>query len=141
MAKREQGGASGSAPRVLVVEDDQDIRHSVRLALEDAGYRVTEAGDGLAAIEYIHKNPEPLVMVLDLMMPKLDGTGVIGVIAGDRHLVARLRIVIMTAGQRTQPLAFSGLLTALNISVIPKPFELDDLLDAVRAAAAQLPPV
>jgi CheY-like chemotaxis protein len=141
MAKREKRGIGANASRVLVVEDDQDIRHSVRLALEDAGYQVGEACDGLAAIEYIRKNPAPMVVVLDLMMPKLDGAGVIGVIAGDRHLVARLRIVVMTAVQRTQPLAFSGLLTALSIRVISKPFELDVLIDAVQAAAAQLPPI
>ncbi len=140
MAKRETSGAGSRACHVLVVDDDAEIRHAVRLLLEDAGYQISEAGDGLAALEQVRANPEPMVVLLDLMMPKLDGSGVVGAIAGNRHLSARLRVIIMTAAQRTQPLAFAGLLTAMSIPVISKPFDPDDLLDAVHVAAAQLPP-
>lgn len=141
MAKRKRRDTHSRPPHVLVADDDADIRHSVRLLLEDSGYRVTEVGDGLTALDRIRADPDPMVVVLDLMMPRLNGSGVLDVISADRHLMARLRIVIMTAAQRTQPLFLSHQRTALRIRVIWKPFDLDDMLAAVDAAAAQLPPI
>jgi CheY-like chemotaxis protein len=59
--------------RVLVVDDDADIRASVQEVLEEAGYSVVLANDGQQAYEYLAQNPPPDCVVLDLWMPVMDG--------------------------------------------------------------------
>jgi len=58
--------------RILIVDDDPDIRKVLRLLLEDK-YFVAEAEDGASAIEYVRGNPDTDLVVLDVMMPGLDG--------------------------------------------------------------------
>lgn len=57
---------------ILVVEDEVSIRQMIRMMLEMSGYRVIEAGDGLEGLE-IASEAKPDLIVLDVMMPKLDG--------------------------------------------------------------------
>ena len=61
---------------ILVIDDDPDIRLTLRVYLEDSGYTVCEAGDGKEGIE-IFNNRRPDIVVTDLRMPKMDGFGVI----------------------------------------------------------------
>src|SRR5262249_36997095 len=103
--------------RVLLVDDDQAIREILRFALEDAGYQVLEASDGMAALQALHDASSGMVVLLDLMMPKLDGAGVLGVVAGNRRLVRRHVFVLTTASQQTMSLAFVNLLANLNVPV------------------------
>jgi two-component system OmpR family response regulator len=63
---------TSSGPLVLVVDDDPHIREVMRFALERAGLRVREAPDGRAALESCAREP-PAVVVLDIMMPEMDG--------------------------------------------------------------------
>ena len=60
---------------ILIVEDEPDIQELLRAYLEDAGYQTTVAGDGVAALERFGAQPFDLVL-LDLMLPKIDGFGV-----------------------------------------------------------------
>ena len=62
----------GSVRTVLVVEDDEDIRLAMRLALEDFGYRVVEAGNGEEAVEIAWRTC-PNIILMDLSLPLLDG--------------------------------------------------------------------
>jgi CheY-like chemotaxis protein len=103
----------GAVTRVLVVDDDEGIRETIRFALEDVGYAVAEAADGLAALQRLRAGKDRMVVVLDLMM-------------------------LMTANTRTLTLAFATLLQNLSIPVLAKPFDVDVLLDAVAAAAHRL---
>jgi CheY-like chemotaxis protein len=59
--------------RVLVVDDDVDIREAVKEVLEEAGYSVTLAHDGQEAYDYLSQHPRPACVVLDLWMPVMDG--------------------------------------------------------------------
>ncbi|MNI18206.1 Heme response regulator HssR [compost metagenome] len=59
-------------PKVLVVDDDANIRELVRLYLEDEGIEVVQKGNGAEALEYAENHPPDLV-VLDIMMPGMDG--------------------------------------------------------------------
>src|SRR5258706_3067354 len=116
--------------RVLVVDDDYAIRETIRALLEDEGYAVVEAQDGMAALESLRDGP-PSVVLLDLMMPRLDGAGVLGAVAGDKRLASRHAYVLVTATSQTLPLAFVNLLSNLAIPVLRKPFDIDAVLDAV----------
>jgi two-component system, OmpR family, response regulator len=66
---------STTMPKVLVVDDDPHIRDIVRFALSGAGFAVVEAADGLAAIDAFRRE-RPDLVVLDILMPELDGTEV-----------------------------------------------------------------
>lgn len=124
--------------RVLIVDDDEAIRETVRFALEDAGFSVDEAADGLAALRALRGSRAPMVVLLDLMMPGLDGAGVLGSIAADPTLARRVAVVLITASSRTLPLAFANLLTELSVPVISKPFDVDKLIAAVTHAGRRL---
>jgi DNA-binding response OmpR family regulator len=64
---------TGTAPSILLVEDDNLLRHALRLLLEDAGYRIIEAGSAAQALEHAGGEAPPALVVLDLGLP--DRTG------------------------------------------------------------------
>jgi two-component system response regulator HydG len=113
-------------PRVLVVDDDAGIRYTLREILESSGFVVDEAADGEAALARFAEAPAELV-ITDLRMPKLDGMG----------LLARLRagspvprVVVITAhGSERQAVAA---MKAGATDYFRKPFEMDELLTAIR---------
>lgn len=130
---------SGSTmTHVLVVDDDEAIRETLRSLLEDAGYDVVEAADGAAALSVLRAAPTRMVVLLDLMMPRMDGAAVLGTVAGDRRLAARHAFVMVTATHQTMSLAFASLLTNLAVPVVRKPFDIDALLAAVGQRARYL---
>lgn len=65
--------AEERAPKILVVDDDESTRNSVREILEDDGYRVETASNGQEAIEKLEGGDLPALILLDLMMPVMDG--------------------------------------------------------------------
>src|SRR2546427_10339958 len=58
---------------ILLVEDDPDVRDALRLTLEDAGYDVVCAGEGREALARVRASPPPSLILLDLMLPVMDG--------------------------------------------------------------------
>ena len=113
---------------VLLVDDDRDIRETVSGILEDEGYPVLQASDGDDALAVLREaTPKPCVILLDLMMPKMDGWEFRAEQMKDRTL-AQIPIVLLTANgaprQRAAALQAAGALS--------KPFKLDELLDAVQ---------
>lgn len=124
--------------RVVIVDDDEAIRETLRFAFEDVGYEVSEAADGLAALALLRALPDHAVVLLDLMMPRLDGEGVLNVVATDHALRTRFAYIVVTANTRTLTLAFVNLLRRLSIPILNKPFDLDLLLDMVNQAAERL---
>ena len=123
---------------VLIVDDDISIRETLRSLLEDAGYAVFEVQDGLQALDYLRKTPSPMIVLLDLMMPRLDGAGLLGAVAGDTRRLVRHRYILMTASHETLSLAFVHLLSDLTVPVLHKPFDIDKLLEVI--ASRKLPP-
>ncbi len=122
---------SASKTSVLVVDDDTSIRETLRYLLEDAGYAVIEAQDGLQALDFLRKAPGPVVVLLDLMMPQMDGAGLLGTVAGDTRRLRRHNYILMTAGHQTLSLAFAHMLSDLSVPVIYKPFDIDKLLEVI----------
>ncbi len=107
-----------AAGRVLVVDDDQNIRDFVELALEDEGYEVLTAVDG-SAVTLAHAQP-PDVILLDLMMPGMDGQEVSQRLRAD-PATAEIPIVLMSAHDRLDAIA-----AQLPVQDrLPKPFDLE----------------
>lgn len=86
---------AGDRQTVLIVDDDQSIRSMLGFVFDDEGFEVREASDGHEALELLEADA-PDAMVLDLMMPRVDGHGVLRA-RRERDLAADTRIVILTA--------------------------------------------
>jgi CheY-like chemotaxis protein len=124
---------------VLVVDDDDDLRAVVRLALEDAGHRVTEAADGCRALADLRAAPQPLVVLLDLQLPCLGGAGVLAAVADDRARTPSHRYVVWTASSRTLPPVLDPVVARLGVARLDKPFDLEVLLELVAVLAGEAP--
>lgn len=115
--------------RVLVVDDDDSIRETVELALEDEGYYVQTAPNGKAALELM-QGWQPDVILLDMKMPVMDGWAFAA--AYRRRSEPRASIVVLTAAQDA---ARWGAEVQAD-GVLAKPFELEDLYVTVSEYAA-----
>jgi len=114
--------------RVLVADDDQSIRQLVSTIVRRESFTVDAASDGLEAIELLKKH-EYAVVLLDLMMPRLDGFGVIQWLKQNPPLIKPIVIVITAyADQR-----FKEVDAELVSGVLRKPFEVAELGNLVRA--------
>lgn len=126
---------------VLVVDDDVEIRKLLHLVLEEEGYAVSEAADGERALAMMRsKQPPSAVVVLDRIMPHMDGLAVLRALAATPEITQRYVFVFLTARQEFLPPADEAILQRFAIPLVYKPFELDALLAAVRDAAARLAP-
>jgi CheY-like chemotaxis protein len=123
---------------VLVAEDDDATRAMLHTALEDAGYMVVEARDGAAALSILQASPQPLVVVLDLLMPPDNGVSVLRAVHDDARLATNNRYLAMTAMPLSRVNLPDDLARLLDHPVISKPFRLADFLAAVDEAAGQL---
>ncbi|EHK88429.1 response regulator transcription factor [Saccharomonospora azurea] len=113
--------------RILVVDDDRAVRESLRRSLEFNGYQVDLAGDGAQALEKVAAD-RPDAMVLDVMMPRLDGLEVARRLRG---VGDDLPILVLTARD-----AVSDRVAGLDAGAddyLPKPFALEELLARLRA--------
>ncbi len=88
------------AKTILVVDDEPDVRGYLRMILEDAGFRVVTAGDGVEALELIRKD-RPDFISLDLIMPRKSGHKLLFELKRDREL-ARIPVLIVTAHARDE---------------------------------------
>jgi two-component system response regulator MprA len=116
---------------ILVVEDDVAIRRLVKMVLTREGYSVEMAGDGLEAVLKLGLSDYD-VIVLDLMMPNLDGFEFIATIAANDP--SRLKRIIVTSA--ASPVLIAERLHGLPFDVLAKPFDIDELAASVRACIA-----
>ncbi|GDY32740.1 DNA-binding response regulator [Gandjariella thermophila] len=121
-------------PRVLLADDDRAIRESLERALELEGYQVTTVGDGVEALATLRRGPVDVV-VLDVMMPGVDGLDVCRVVRGGGD---RTPILMLTARVDT-PDRVAGLDAGADDYLV-KPFELDELLARLRALLRRAEP-
>jgi CheY-like chemotaxis protein len=123
------GRASPSArARILLVEDDADLRESLCKAMEEAGYEVDGVRNGQEALEYLRREQPPCVVLLDLMMPVMTGWEFRDAQRGDPAL-SEIPVVILTADGRAQSKADS-----LGVKrFLRKPVQLEELLGTVRS--------
>jgi DNA-binding response OmpR family regulator len=114
---------------ILVVDDDAKIVRLVRTYLEREGYRVVTAADGPAALEAIESH-QPALVVLDLMLPELDGRAVIRAVRRDDEAAATPIIVLSARGTTLDRIA--GLEEGAD-DYLPKPFSPAELVVRVKA--------
>lgn len=115
------------APRILIADDDRAIRDALERAIGLEGYEVELVNDGVAALEAVARNA-PDLLILDVMMPSLDGLGVCRAL---RNRGDRTPILILTA--RTEIADRVSGLDAGADDYLPKPFALDELVARIRA--------
>jgi adenylate cyclase len=120
-------------PLILVVDDVPDNLEIVRLRLESQGYRIATAADGVEALERMREF-EPDLVVLDVMMPRLDGIEVVRTMRADPALCAT-PVILVTAKSDTRDL-IEGL-DAGGDDYLTKPFEHAALLARVRSVLRQ----
>ncbi len=118
------------ADRILVVDDDADVRSVVEITLELAGYEVIAAEDGAAGIQAVEE-VVPDLIVLDVMMPNLDGFEVVRRLRGDARY-SHIPIVILTAKAQLDD-KVSGLTDGAD-DYVTKPFDADELVARVSSA-------
>ena len=120
-ARRQRGHARKGAS-ILVIDDEESIRFVLHKALEHAGFVVRETSDGREGIEEYQRNP-PDMVILDLLLPDIDGVDVMLELSWDYPDV---KILAITGG--SGPLDFSEVAEKIGaIRVLKKPFDLDDL--------------
>lgn len=120
--------------KILVVEDDPDIRELLIDSLCDIGYDVMEAGDGGAGLQSALEGL-PDIILLDMMMPVLDGLEVLDLLKSD-PLTRLIPVIMVSARGQEQDIS-----TALNsgaLTYLVKPWEPEDLEAKVRQAEAEI---
>jgi len=119
---------SASTPRILIVDDEADLRMVLRFGLEAEGFQVFEAGDGEEGLRAAHET-QPDLMVLDLMLPKMDGYKVCRALKFDERFRG-LPIVILSArsGEQDRQLA----MTMGADAFVTKPYEMKGLVAVIR---------
>jgi CheY-like chemotaxis protein len=116
---------------VLVVEDDPAIRRLVTMVLKRQGYRLEAAADGVEAVLKLGISDYD-VIVLDLMMPNLDGFTFLETLA--EHQPERLRKVIVTSA--ASPAVIRERMMGGAYRLLPKPFDIHELVNAVQSCIA-----
>lgn len=121
-----------TGPTVLYVEDEAPLRGLVEFWLEDAGYRVLLAADGVEALEVVRAE-RPALVITDAMMPRMSGDELVTHMKDDPELRA-IPIVMATAA--ASPLRIERMLERGCHAVLGKPLEEATFLAAAAAALA-----
>jgi len=117
---------SCSRRSILLVEDEPEIRESLKDALESEGYEVVTASNGQEALDVLSTIRKPCLILLDLMMPVMNGWEFAEALQADSEL-AEIPIIVVTAfGQELQRSRIA------TWDVIPKPVDLDRLFRSVK---------
>lgn len=136
-----------SQRKALIVEDDDDIRAVLREILEGAGYAVQEAADGITALDALLASPERRLVMLDNLLPGMDGIRLLtllegeraadGSAAGSQPALRHVYVFITASPQKITP-EQAERLACLGAPVVAKPFDLATLNAAIERAAQRL---
>ncbi|MBV8236434.1 MAG: response regulator [Acidimicrobiia bacterium] len=116
--------------KILIVDDEPDVLLLLRVNLEAAGYETVLAADGETALTRIDETA-PDVVLLDIMMPVMDGWGVLRVLSGRE---AAPRVVVVSARSSDRDVVRA--LTSGALDFVTKPFDPEDLIAIVARAAS-----
>jgi len=110
-------------PTVLIVDDDADVREALELVVGLAGFPVATARNGVEAVTWLRANHGPCTVLLDLMMPVMDGWQVLDIVQKE-DLLPMTRVLVLTAFH--EPRLPAG------VRLLPKPMTVDNIVDAIR---------
>jgi CheY-like chemotaxis protein len=119
---------------IVVVEDDDDLRRIEHQLLEDEGYFVLDAPDGLVGLKVLSSANKPVEALVDYCMPNMDGYRMLQAVVKDSDTLQRHAYVLVTANRQALPPAFEHLLTDRQIPIVDKPFDVEELLETVAEA-------
>jgi two-component system, OmpR family, response regulator MprA len=114
--------------KILVVDDERAVRESLRRALELEGYEIELAADGREALERLEADSQPDALILDVLMPGVDGLEVCRRL---RRAGSRLPVLMLTARDAVEN-RVAGLDAGAD-DYVTKPFALEELLARIRA--------
>jgi CheY-like chemotaxis protein len=120
-----------SSARILVAEDDPALREALREVLALAGYAAVTVSDGMQALAAARAEPPDLI-ILDHLMPGLDGLSVLRALQADPRL-QRIPVILLTGAAHDLP-PQPGL-----AAIVEKPFQMVPLQDTVRSLLASRP--
>ncbi|HKV83341.1 MAG TPA: response regulator [Ktedonobacterales bacterium] len=127
-----------ATPTICVIEDDEGIREALRALLEDSGYHVIEAANGLEGYRLLRESAGRLVALVDHKMPQMDGCDLLELVAKDEDLRTRHEFIFVTASPRHAEEDCGETMEELSATLLPKPFHIDEVLDAVSEAAGRM---
>ncbi|HVN29284.1 MAG TPA: response regulator [Candidatus Binataceae bacterium] len=117
------------SPKILLIEDDADLADAIAEILAIEGYRIVYASDGMAALALLSETDLPDLILLDLMMPKMNGWEFRAAQQSDQRL-ARIPVVVLSAtGERARPIDATR--------IVRKPVSLETLLATVRELTSE----
>jgi CheY-like chemotaxis protein len=111
-------------PFVLVVDDDNDLRPTVSELLQEEGYETAEASNGREALALLRSGTLPAVVLLDIMMPGLDGMDVLREMRAD-PVLRHVPVLVLSASMVKE--------APSNTRFLQKPFLADDLFSHVKS--------
>lgn len=121
--------------RVLIMDDDEQIRDLLRQVVEMAGHESMEAENGKAGMALQRKNPAGLV-ITDIIMPEQEGLETIGAL---RREYPATKIIAISGGGRVGPEAYLPVAQDLGADrIFAKPFKIDELLRAIKELTSQV---
>ena len=123
-----------SAKKILLVEDEPEFRMALRIRLEANGYEVIEAEDGVTGLD-MARNQSPHLIVLDIMLPKMDGYKVARLLKFDEKY-RNIPIVMLTA--RSQQNDRETGLTVGSDAYVTKPYKPQEMLDIIAKLLAEV---
>lgn len=124
---------------VLIVDDDEDTRAVIHMALADEGHSVREAADGASALETLRQTTSACIVMVDEHMPGTSGAQLLRLIAADPALRARNAFVLMSADTRAAAtLQGDDGLRAIIATTMLKPFDLYEMIDLIQGLSGVL---
>jgi CheY-like chemotaxis protein len=124
---------------VLVADDSPTVRLVLCPILRNASHIVSEAANGEEALAILHRSPRPMIVLLDVVMPKLGGIGVLHAMESSEALRDRHAFILMTGTpDAIPPKAVTELLERFTIPLVLKPLDPAYLLFLVNQAAERL---
>lgn len=117
------GKSNSCCHSILVVEDDEDIRSAVVDLLESEGYQAVAASNGKVALDLLKEIPKPCLVLLDMMMPIMDGREFLDEVMKDSYLAPIPVLIVSAIADKSN--------THGSVGFLKKPIDIDVVLDVV----------
>ncbi|SRR5579883_1719086 len=119
----------------LILEDDDDIRVTLTMLLEDEGFSVVHFAAGEDALDYLRQHPEPHLILTDWLMPIMSGSEFIRQVL-EKHIMMQHRFIMIAARSPAWlPAEATATLQKWQVPYVRKPFNIEDLLATIYEVA------